>query len=536
MKLLNTLATWAPVKCSPTKGELVSEAHIETAPLSNQGVDCLDSDLLIVGAGLSGIGAARHLQTQSPLTRWALVEARARLGGTWDLFRYPGVRSDSDMHTLGYAFKPWTDRKAIADGPSILRYIQNTAEETGISTKIQFGCKVMRADWSTARSCWSVTLTQANGSLHGVTTRFLYLCSGYYSYDQAHQPAFEGQDTFQGKWVHPQFWPQDLDYSGKRVVVIGSGATAATLVPSMAAKAEHVTMLQRSPTYMVSRPTEDAVALNFQRFLPERMTHNLTRWKNILMGMYFFRLSRRYPDKVKNHLIGLTQQQLGTEFDTTKHFTPRYNPWDQRICLVPDGDLFREVRAGHASVVTDTIVRITPSGIELASGEHLAADIIVSATGLQLNALGDIAFSVDGQTYNPAQAIAYKGMMLSDLPNVFMAMGYTNASWTLKADLTAGYVCRLLKHMTQRGYTQAMPQRDPRVQALPYFDFSSGYVKRAESLLPKQGDRAPWRVYQNYLADMLSLRWGRLDDGVMQFKGRTQTEHAGLRMTRIEPD
>ncbi len=505
-------------------------------PNSGPGFDSLDSDLLIVGAGLSGIGAARHLQAHSPHTRWAMVEARASLGGTWDLFRYPGVRSDSDMHTLGYDFKPWTDRKAIADGPSILRYIQSTADESGITGQIQFGRKVMRADWSTARSCWCVTLSQANGSQELVTTRFLYLCSGYYSYTQAHQPAFEGQATFQGKWVHPQFWPQDLDYSGKRVVVIGSGATAATLVPAMAVKAAHVTMLQRSPTYMVSRPTEDAMALNLQRFLPERLAHNLTRWKNILLGMYFFRLSRRYPDKVKNHLIGLTQQQLGTDFDTAKHFTPRYSPWDQRICLVPDGDLFREVRAGHASVVTDTIVRITPNGIELASGEHLAADIIISATGLQLNALGDIAFSVDGQTYNPAQAMAYKGMMLSDLPNVFMAMGYTNASWTLKADLTASYVCRLLKHMEHHSYSQAVPRKDPLVKAQPYFDFSSSYVQRATSVLPMQGDRAPWRVHQNYLADMLSLRWGRLDDGVMQFKGHAKTEHADLSVTRSEPD
>jgi cyclohexanone monooxygenase len=304
----------------------------------------------------------------------------------------------------------------------------------------------------------------------------------------------------------------------------------------MAAKALHVTMLQRSPTYMVSRPAEDALALLLQRFLPTGVAHHLTRWKNILLGMYFFRLARRYPEKVKSHLFGLTQQQMGSDFDTAKHFTTRYNPWDQRVCLLPDGDLFREVRAGRASVVTDSIACINPTGIELASGKHLAADIIVSATGLQLNALGDIAFSVDDQAYSPAQAMAYKGMMLSDLPNVFMAMGYTNASWTLKADLTAGYVCRLLKHMDHHGYTQAVPRKDPLTKAQPYFDFSSGYVQRAASVLPVQGDRAPWRVYQNYLADMLSLRWGRLDDGVMQFKGRSQTDQAGLRMTRTEPD
>ncbi len=495
----------------------MSQPFIDPSPITDPLTETPHWDVLIVGAGLSGIGAARHLQAQSPHTRWSLVESRSSLGGTWDLFRYPGVRSDSDMHTLGYVFKPWTERKAIADGPSILRYIQSTADETGITPLIQFGRKVLRADWSTVQSCWRVTLSQANGAQEQVTSRFLYLCSGYYSYTQAHQPAFEGQATFQGRWVHPQFWPQDLDYSGKRVVVIGSGATAATLVPAMARTAAHVTMLQRSPTYMVSRPAEDALALQLQRFLPERWAHHLTRWKNIVMGMYFFRLARRYPDKAKSHLIALAAQQLGPQIDTAKHFTPRYNPWDQRICLLPNGDLFSTLRTGQASVVTDTILRITPTGIDLTSGEHLAANIIVSATGLQLNALGDIAFSVDGQPYSPAQAMAYKGMMLSDLPNVFMAMGYTNASWTLKADLTAGYVCRLLKYMERHGYTQAVPRKDPGAQAQAYFDFSSGYVQRAADVLPKQGDRKPWRVYQNYGADMLSLRWARLDDGVMQF-------------------
>ena len=512
------------------------QAQTAAAPLKDHNVHIPDSDLMIVGAGLSGIGAARHLQLRSPHTRWTMVEARTRLGGTWDLFRYPGVRSDSDMHTLGYAFKPWTERKAIADGPSILRYIHSTADETGITPHIQLGRKVLKADWSTAQCLWRVTLAQANGTLEQMTARFLYLCSGYYSYTQAHQPAFKGQDTFQGTWVHPQFWPQELDYSGKKVVVIGSGATAATLVPAMAATALHVTMLQRSPTYMVSRPAEDALALQLQRFLPAGLAHHLTRWKNILLGMYFFRLARRYPDKVKSHLIDLTQQQLGTDFDTAKHFTPRYNPWDQRVCLLPDGDLFREVRAGRASVVTDTIACITPTGIELASGKHLAADIIVSATGLQLNALGDIAFSVDGQAYSPAQAMAYKGMMLSDLPNVFMAMGYTNASWTLKADLTAGYVCRLLKHMDHHGFTQAVPRKDPLAKAQPYFDFSSGYVQRAASVLPVQGDRAPWRVHQNYMADMLSLRWSRLEDGVMQFTGHAKPGRAERSFAKSEPD
>jgi monooxygenase len=497
-------------------------------PSTTAGADTLDMDLLIVGAGLSGIGAARHLQAHSPSTRWGIVEARERLGGTWDLFRYPGVRSDSDMHTLGYAFKPWTERKAIADGPSILRYIQNTADEAGITPQIQFGRKVLRADWSTAQSRWQVTLSQTDGTLKRVNTQFLYLCSGYYSYTQAHQPTFEGQSSFQGTWVHPQFWPKDLDYSGKKVVVIGSGATAATLVPAMASTAAHVTMLQRSPTYMVSRPAEDALALKLQRFLPESMAHHLTRWKNILMGMFFFQVARRYPQKVKNYLIGETARRLNPDFDTAKHFTPRYNPWDQRICLVPNGDMFRALRKGQASIVTDTIARITPDGITLASGEHLAADIIVSATGLHLNALGGMALSVDGQDYSPAQAMAYKGMMLSDLPNVFVALGYTNASWTLKADLTAGYVCRLLNYMQDHGLTQAVPRKDPLAQSRPYFDFSSGYVQRAASELPKQGDRGPWRVHQNYLADMLNLRWGRLEDGVLQLTGQGKAAGAAV--------
>ena len=498
-------------------GVLVPPSPTTTPQTRNDVETHLDSDVLIVGAGLSGIGAVRHLQDHSPQTRWSLVEARGSLGGTWDLFRYPGVRSDSDMHTLGYAFKPWTERKAIADGPSILRYIQSTADEAGITPHIQFGRQVLKADWSSAKACWNVTLKLSNGQLEHLTTRFLYLCSGYYSYTQPYQPDFEGQATFQGTWIHPQFWPSNLDYSGQKVVVIGSGATAATLVPAMATTAAHVTMLQRSPTYMVARPAEDALALKLQRVLPERWAHHLTRWKNIGVGMYFFRLARKYPDKVKRHMIGLTQQQLAPGFDTAKHFTPHYKPWDQRVCLVPNGDLFKALNAGRASVVTDTIERITPTGILLTSGQHLEADIIVSATGLQLNALGDIAFSVDGLPYQPAQALAYKGMMLSDLPNVFMAMGYTNASWTLKADLTAGYVCRLLQHMQRHNYTQAVPRRDPQVQAQPYFDFSSGYVQRASKVLPQQGNRQPWRVYQNYLADMVTLRWSRLDDGVMQF-------------------
>jgi monooxygenase len=475
-------------------------------------------DVLIVGAGLSGIGAARHLQVNCPTKTWCILEARESIGGTWDLFRYPGVRSDSDMHTLGYSFKPWTERKAIADGPSILRYIRNAADETDITQHIRFGHAVRSAHWSTPDACWTVEAEQQpSGALVQIKARFLYLCSGYYSYAQGHQPAFEGQADFQGTLVHPQFWPKDLDYQGKRVVVIGSGATAVTIVPEMAKTAAHVTMLQRSPTYVVTRPSEDALALWLDRKLPVKLAYSLTRWKNVLIGMFFFRLSRRRPEAVKHHIIDLAAKQLGPDVDVAKHFTPRYKPWDQRVCLVPDGDLFRQLREGKASVVTDTIEKFTPHGIRLTSGQELPADIIVAATGLKLNVLGDMALSVDGTPYIPGQAMAYKGMMLSDLPNLAMAFGYTNASWTLKADLTAGYVCRLLNYMDRHGYTVAVPKRDPSVAGQPFLGFTSGYVQRALAVLPQQGDRKPWQVHQNYLADLITIRWGRVADGVMRF-------------------
>lgn len=475
-------------------------------------------DVLIVGAGLSGIGAARHLQANCPNKTWKILEAREAIGGTWDLFRYPGVRSDSDMHTLGYSFKPWTERKAIADGPSILRYIRNAADETGISQHIRFGHSVRSAHWSTPQACWTIEAEQQpSGALVQIKARFLYLCSGYYSYAQGHQPAFEGQADFQGTLVYPQFWPKDLHYQGKRVVVIGSGATAVTLVPEMAKTAAHVTMLQRSPTYVVTRPSEDAIALWLDRKLPAKLAYSLTRWKNVLIGMFFYRLARRRPAAVKRRIIDMAAKQLGPQADVARDFTPSYNPWDQRVCLVPDGDLFRQLREGRASVVTDTIEKFTPQGIRLTSGRELPADIIVAATGLKLNVLGDIVLTVDGSPYTPSQAMAYKGMMLSDLPNLAMAFGYTNASWTLKADLTAGYVCRLLNYMDKHGYAVARPQRDPLVAEQPFLGFTSGYVQRALAVLPKQGDRKPWQVYQNYLADLFTIRWGRVADGVMRF-------------------
>lgn len=475
-------------------------------------------DVLIVGAGLSGIGAARHLQQRCPGKRYAILEARDEIGGTWDLFRYPGIRSDSDMYTLGYRFKPWKGAKAIADGPSILSYIRETADEAGITPHIRFGHKVVGAAWHSHEGCWTVTTERTgDGSRQQWRARFLYVCAGYYSYAQGHRPAFPGEERFRGRIVHPQFWDPSLDYAGKRVVVIGSGATAVTLVPAMAATAAHVTMLQRSPSYVVARPGQDAIAARLRRLLPERLAYAATRWKNVLLGMYFFQLARRRPERVGAAMVGMAAAQLGPGFDVGKHFTPRYKPWDQRVCLVPDGDLFREIRDGRASVVTDTIERFAEDGIVLASGQTLPADIIVTATGLRLNMLGDIAVSVDGQPRVPAALMTYKGMMLDDVPNLVLAFGYTNASWTLKADLTAQYVCRLLRYMDRHGHRVAMPRRDASVQPAPFLDFTSGYVQRAAGVLPRQGDRRPWRLYQNYILDLLTLRHGRIADGVLQF-------------------
>ncbi|GAB3413739.1 NAD(P)/FAD-dependent oxidoreductase [Massilia agilis] len=475
-------------------------------------------DVIIVGAGLSGIGAAVHLHKRCPGKRYAILEARDAIGGTWDLFRYPGIRSDSDMYTLGYAFKPWLASKAIADGPSILDYVRETAREYGIDRHIRFGHKVVAASWSSEHACWSVEARDSKtGESRLLRTRFLYMCSGYYSYDKAYRPSFEGEDSFAGTIVQPQFWPQDLDYSGKRVVVIGSGATAVTLVPAMAERAAHVTMLQRSPTYVVSRPSEYEFAARWRRLLPEKLAYAVTRWRVIAESMFLYRMARKYPEEVKRRIVSLARKDLGRDYDVATHFTPRYKPWDQRVCVVPDGDMFRAIREGRASVVTDTIDRFTPTGIRLASGQELEADVVVMATGLQLNVLGDAAISIDGQPFKPGEALSYKGMMLSDVPNLALAFGYTNASWTLKADLTAAWVCRLLRYMDRRKLAIAVPRRGHEAGAQPFVSFTSGYVQRAIDMLPKQGDRKPWQVYQNYLQDLLMIRFGRLADGVMHF-------------------
>jgi cation diffusion facilitator CzcD-associated flavoprotein CzcO len=488
-------------------------------------------DVGIVGAGLSGIGAAYHLKTACPGRTFAIFEGRDAIGGTWDLFRYPGIRSDSDMYTLGYAFKPWTEAKAIADGPSILKYVRETARENGIEKAIRFGHKIRRADWSTADALWTVEAEVAGKSVR-YTCNFLFLCGGYYSYDGGYTPDYPGVSDFKGRLVHPQQWPADLDYAGKSVVVIGSGATAVTLVPEMARTAAHVTMLQRSPTYVVSRPAEDKMANTLRKWLPGMLAYNLIRARNVLGGMYFFNLARKRPEQVKAGIIKMVQDELGPDYDVATHFTPTYNPWDQRLCLVPDADMFKEIKAGRASVVTDHIDTFTNDGIRLKSGQELKADIIVSATGLVLEVWNGIDVSVDGRHIDAASTLSYKGMMYEGVPNLASAFGYTNASWTLKCDLTCEYVCRLLNHLKKTGARQAVPVNDdPNIEFEPWLDFSSGYVQRAMAKFPKQGTKVPWKLDQNYAKDLMSLRYSKLEDGVLRFS--SPSVRASEKPTRI---
>ncbi|MFO1197972.1 MAG: NAD(P)/FAD-dependent oxidoreductase [Burkholderiaceae bacterium] len=472
-------------------------------------------DVLIVGAGLSGIGAAHHLQRACPGTSYAILEARDTLGGTWDLFRYPGIRSDSEMYTLGYGFKPWRGRKAIADGPEILRYLRETADEAGITPNVRFGHRVVGASWSSADARWTLTVRGPDGRDTPWRAQFVLLCAGYYSYAQGHRPSFDGEADFRGRIVHAQFWPEDLDYAGRRVVVIGSGATAVTLVPAMARTA-HVTMLQRSPTYVVNRPAEDRLALALGRVLPARLAYRIARVRNVARMMFYYRIAKRRPEMFAQRIVELARAQLPAGFDM-RHFTPSYKPWDQRLCVVPDGDLFRAIGEGRADVVTDTIERFTADGVRLASGRELPADLIVLATGLKLNVLGDVEFQVDGRRFDASTAMTYKGMMLSDLPNCVMTFGYTNSSWTLRADLVADFACRLIGHMRRRGLAVVTAPRDPTVEVSPFLALSSGYVQRGAPLLPKQGTRDPWRVTQNYVADLAALRFASLDDGVLRF-------------------
>ncbi|HWF74016.1 MAG TPA: NAD(P)/FAD-dependent oxidoreductase [Solirubrobacteraceae bacterium] len=487
-------------------------------------------DVLIVGAGLSGIGAGYHLQSACPEKSYAILEARDGIGGTWDLFRYPGIRSDSDMYTLGYAFRPWTEPEAIAGGPAILAYVRDTAREYGIDEHVRYRHRVVRAEFSSAQARWTVDVERGEErETVTLTCGFLFVCSGYYRYDEGYTPDFAGTERFTGEIVHPQHWRSDVDYEGKRVVVIGSGATAVTLVPALAERAEHVTMLQRSPSYIVSLPAEDPLARLLRRLLPTRASYPIVRWKNVLLTMLSFQLSRRRPELMKALIRKGIARELPPGFDVERHFNPTYNPWDQRLCLVPGGDLFQAIGAGRASVLTDEIDAFTETGLALASGAELEAELVVTATGLNLLALGGMEIAVDGRTVELPETMSYRGMMLSGVPNLAIALGYTNASWTLKSDLTCAYVCRLLNHMDRHRYLQCVPRRDPSVGEQPFIDFTSGYVLRSIDKFPKQGTKAPWRLYQNYPRDILNLKFGALDDGAMEFSGVSAASGATAR-------
>jgi monooxygenase len=471
-------------------------------------------NVLIVGAGLSGIGAAVHLQQGCPEKSYAILESRESIGGTWDLFRYPGIRSDSDMFTLGYSFKPWLGEKAITDGESILDYIKETAEEYGVEERIRFGHKVVSADWSSAESRWTVR-AERGGEPVELTCDFLYGCTGYYRYDEGFSPEFEGTERFGGRIVHPQHWPEDLDYAGKRVVVIGSGATAVTLVPAMAEQAEHVTMLQRSPTYVISRPAVDPIGQLLRRLLPQKLAYSATRWKNVFLMMASYKVSRRWPGVIRRIVRRAAQAQLPEGYDVDTHFKPRYDPWDERLCVIPGGDLFKTIGSGRAEIVTDHVETFTEKGIRLQSGRELEADVIVTATGLNLLVFGGMQILIDGKEKQLSETVGYKGMMFSGIPNLALALGYTNASFTLKTDLVGDYICRLLKYMDARGYRVATPRApDPSVETEPFIDLKSGYVLRSLDQLPKQATTRPWRLHQNYAQDIRLLKKGPIDDEI----------------------
>jgi cation diffusion facilitator CzcD-associated flavoprotein CzcO len=476
-------------------------------------------DVLVVGAGISGIGAAYHLQSKCPDRSYAILERRESIGGTWDLFRYPGIRSDTDMHTLGFRFRPWSEGKAIADGPAILRYLDETAKAYGIDRRIRFGHRVLRAAWDSARAQWTVEAERvATGETVRFTCNFLFMCSGYYDYDQGYSPPFPGRERFAGRIVHPQKWTDDIDYAGKRVIVIGSGATAVTLVPALARAAEHVTMLQRSPSYFISMPSVDAVAEALRRRLPPSLAYKAVRWKNIAVAVAFFQASQRFPQRIKKWLIDGVRRQLGPGFDVDTHFTPAYNPWQQRLCFVPDNDFFDAMKSGKASIVTERIETFTERGVLLRSGRELEADLIVTATGLNVVFLAGIELTVDGKPIDIANTVTYRALMFSGIPNLAVCFGYTNAPWTLKADLTAEFVCRVLTRMRRRGYRRCIPVLDDRsITPVPFAGLTSGYIQRALHRLPKLGDKAPWRLRENYPLDALTLRWSRLDDGALQF-------------------
>jgi monooxygenase len=476
-------------------------------------------DVLIVGAGLSGIGAACRIATNCPGKTFAVLEAREASGGTWDLFRYPGIRSDTDMFTLGYPFNPWPGQQAIADGSMIRAYVRDTARKYGVDGAIRYRHRVLGASWSSEQARWTVDVERTDsGETFQLTCNFLFGCTGYYRYDEGFLPRFEGSERFRGQLVHPQHWPEELDYAGKRVIVIGSGATAVTLVPAMAEQAAHVTMLQRSPSYVIALPGHDAISELAHRLLPTRRAYSFTRWKNVLLGALFYELSRRRPQLIKRIVRRGLERQLPPGFDIDTHFRPRYDPWDERVCIVRDGDLFTALRSGKASVVTDRIETFTERGVKLASGEELEADVIVTATGLNLLMIGGMSLTVDGAAVEMSETVGYKGMMFSGIPNMAITLGYTNASWTLKGDLCAEYVCRMLNHMDAHGYARVVPREPDSSQPRhPFIDLRSGYVLRSIDQLPKQGDRPPWRMYQNYARDIRMMRHGPLEDEAIAF-------------------
>jgi monooxygenase len=485
-------------------------------------------DVIIVGSGLSGIDAAYHVQTCCRNKSYVILESRDAIGGTWDLFRYPGIRSDSDMYTFGYSFRPWQSNASIADGESIRTYICETAEAYGIDRNIRVRNRVTRASWSSADALWTIEAERGpERTPVRFTCNFLFGCTGYYDYAGGYAPAFAGAEKFRGRIVHPQQWPEALDYAGKRVVVIGSGATAVTIIPAMAETAAQVTMLQRSPTYIVSRPSQDPVAIWLRRHLPTQLAYDIARWRNALLGLYLYNRCRRKPETVKRAIVELARQQLGADYDVETHFTPRYNPWDQRLCLAPDADFFRAIKGGKADIVTDEIETFTESGIRLRSGRELSADIIVTATGLKMQLLGGIQVAVDGKPVKFGETMNFRGVMLSDVPNLANVFGYTNASWTLKCDLICAYIARLINYMDRHGYVQCTPrQRDASVTPEPLIDFSSGYIRRAVDQFPRQGSKKPWKLYQNYMLDLVSLRFGSVNDKALEFARRRESVKA----------